>query len=171
MTVHRLRKADIKSGTGSFHERVLRRAFKKATHVKKVRMCRGCGKPKTQCDCPKSCLEASRRYNAIIEAIIAEGKAYDREPPQHGKSLSVIDFISWAIGLDPELRVIYTSFSERRSAAIGTKIEPCCSGCDLHPHPEVMVCRRESADHRDHVSLGDRAAARDPAAPRSRPSS
>jgi hypothetical protein len=24
-------------------------------------------------------------------------------PPQHGKSLSVIDFISWCIGHDPEL--------------------------------------------------------------------
>ena len=29
-------------------------------------------------------------------------------PPQHGKSLSVIDFIAWAIGHDPELRVIYS---------------------------------------------------------------
>ncbi len=36
-------------------------------------------------------------------------------PPQHGKSLSVIDFIAWAVGHDPELRVIYTSFSDRLS--------------------------------------------------------
>ena len=34
-------------------------------------------------------------------------------PPQHGKSLSVIDFIGWAIGHDPHLRVIYSSFSDR----------------------------------------------------------
>ena len=34
-------------------------------------------------------------------------------PPQHGKSLSVIDFIAWAVGKDPELRVIYSSFSDR----------------------------------------------------------
>jgi predicted phage terminase large subunit-like protein len=34
-------------------------------------------------------------------------------PPQHGKSLTVIDFIAWAIGHDPELRVIYSSFSDR----------------------------------------------------------
>jgi hypothetical protein len=34
-------------------------------------------------------------------------------PPQHGKSLTVIDFIAWAIGHDPELRVIYASFSDR----------------------------------------------------------
>ena len=36
-------------------------------------------------------------------------------PPQHGKSLSVIDFIAWAVGHDPHLRVIYTSFSDRLS--------------------------------------------------------
>ena len=34
-------------------------------------------------------------------------------PPQHGKSLSVIDFIAWAVGHDPELRVIYSSFCDR----------------------------------------------------------
>jgi hypothetical protein len=34
-------------------------------------------------------------------------------PPQHGKSLSVLDFIAWAVGQDPSLRVIYTSFSDR----------------------------------------------------------
>jgi hypothetical protein len=36
-------------------------------------------------------------------------------PPQHGKSLTVIDFIAWCVGHDPELRVIYTSFSDRLS--------------------------------------------------------
>ena len=34
-------------------------------------------------------------------------------PPQHGKSLSVIDFVAWNVGHDPELRVIYSSFSDR----------------------------------------------------------
>jgi hypothetical protein len=77
MTIHRIRKADIKSGTGSYQERVLRRRFK-AQAPKKVRMCRGCSKPKDQCDCPKSCLEASRRFNAIIEAMRAEWDAEDR---------------------------------------------------------------------------------------------
>jgi hypothetical protein len=78
MTVHRICKADIKSGTGSYQERALRRQFKQATHVKKVRMCRGCSKPKDQCDCPKSCLEASRRINAVIDALHAEWEAEDR---------------------------------------------------------------------------------------------
>jgi hypothetical protein len=34
-------------------------------------------------------------------------------PPRDGKSLSVIDFIAWAVGHDPELCVIYSSFSDR----------------------------------------------------------
>lgn len=36
-----------------------------------------------------------------------------QSPPQHGKSLQVIDFLAWAAGQDPDLRAIYTSFSER----------------------------------------------------------
>lgn len=34
-------------------------------------------------------------------------------PPQHGKSVQIIDFISWLAGKLPEYRTIYTSFSER----------------------------------------------------------
>lgn len=34
-------------------------------------------------------------------------------PPQHGKSLNVIDLIAWMVGRDPSLKVIYTSFSDR----------------------------------------------------------
>jgi predicted phage terminase large subunit-like protein len=36
-------------------------------------------------------------------------------PPQHGKSLAVIDFISWVVGHNPDMRVVYTSFSDRLS--------------------------------------------------------
>lgn len=34
-------------------------------------------------------------------------------PPQHGKSIQVVDFIAWICGHIPDLRTIYTSFSER----------------------------------------------------------
>ena len=34
-------------------------------------------------------------------------------PPQHGKSLNVIDLIAWMVGHNPNLKVIYTSFSDR----------------------------------------------------------
>ena len=44
-------------------------------------------------------------------------------PPQHGKSLSVIDFIAWAIGNDPELRVIYSSFSDRLGVRANLRLQ------------------------------------------------
>ena len=44
-------------------------------------------------------------------------------PPQHGKSLSVIDFIAWAVGHDPHLRVIYTSFSDRLSIRANLRMQ------------------------------------------------
>lgn len=47
-------------------------------------------------------LIAGRRPKLVIEA-----------PPQHGKSRMVIEFIAWLCGKNPDLKVIYTSFSER----------------------------------------------------------
>jgi hypothetical protein len=44
-------------------------------------------------------------------------------PPQHGKSLTVIDFIAWCVGHDPELRVIYTSFSDRLSIRANLRMQ------------------------------------------------
>ncbi len=34
-------------------------------------------------------------------------------PPQHGKSVQIIDFIAWLAGQNPDWRTIYTSFSDR----------------------------------------------------------
>lgn len=34
-------------------------------------------------------------------------------PPQHGKSINVIDFVAWLVGRHPELKIIFTSFSDR----------------------------------------------------------
>lgn len=34
-------------------------------------------------------------------------------PPQHGKSMQIIDFISWVAGKNPDLRKIFASYSER----------------------------------------------------------
>jgi hypothetical protein len=75
----RLKKADIKSGKGSLTERALRRRFKQATQIKKVWMCRGCSRPKTECNCPRDMREAVRRYHAVIERIRADGRALARE--------------------------------------------------------------------------------------------
>src|SRR5262245_47927891 len=34
-----------------------------------------------------------------------------QSPPQHGKSYTIIDFMSWIIGHNRDLRIIFTSFS------------------------------------------------------------
>lgn len=47
-------------------------------------------------------LQAGNRPKFVIQA-----------PPQHGKSVQVIDFLSWLAGKMPDKRAIYTSFSER----------------------------------------------------------
>jgi predicted phage terminase large subunit-like protein len=47
-------------------------------------------------------LQKGRRLKLVIQA-----------PPQHGKSEMVTDFTAWMLGHDPELKTIYTSFSER----------------------------------------------------------
>lgn len=47
-------------------------------------------------------LEAGLRPKYVIEA-----------PPQHGKSVQVIEFLAWLIGHNPDLKTFYASFSQR----------------------------------------------------------
>ena len=47
-------------------------------------------------------LNAGKRPKYVIEA-----------PPQHGKSMQIIDFIAWVSGKNPDLKTVYASFSER----------------------------------------------------------
>lgn len=44
-------------------------------------------------------------------------------PPQHGKSRQVIDFTSWAIGKDPDLKVIYASYSDSLGLVANTTLQ------------------------------------------------
>ncbi|MCL2829855.1 MAG: phage terminase large subunit [Betaproteobacteria bacterium] len=46
--------------------------------------------------------QAGKRPMLVIQA-----------PPQHGKSVQIIDFVAWLSGQNPDCRTIYTSFSER----------------------------------------------------------
>ena len=47
-------------------------------------------------------LEAGKRPKLIIEA-----------PPQHGKTSTVVEFLTWILGKRPDLKTFYASFSER----------------------------------------------------------
>ena len=46
-------------------------------------------------------LMAGLRPKLVIEA-----------PPQHGKSRMIVEFVTWMAGKNPDLKTIYTSFSE-----------------------------------------------------------
>lgn len=56
--------------------------------------------------------ERGERPKLVIEA-----------PPQHGKSVAIIDFISWMAGRDPDKRTIYGSFSERLGIRCNLKLQ------------------------------------------------
>jgi predicted phage terminase large subunit-like protein len=57
-------------------------------------------------------LFAGRRPKLVIQA-----------PPQHGKSIQAIDFIGWLSGQNPDLRTIYTSFSDRLGVRANLRLQ------------------------------------------------
>lgn len=57
-------------------------------------------------------MQAGKRPKLVIQA-----------PPQHGKSVQIIDFIAWLAGLNPDCRTIYTSFSERLGVRANLKLQ------------------------------------------------
>jgi len=57
-------------------------------------------------------LTAGRRPKLIIQA-----------PPQHGKSDTVVDFIAWLSGKNPDLRTIYASFSENLGVRANLRLQ------------------------------------------------
>ena len=58
--------------------------------------------------------EVSRELQRFYDDMVAglRPKLVLEAPPQHGKSRMVVEFISWVAGRNPDLRVIYASFSE-----------------------------------------------------------
>lgn len=57
-------------------------------------------------------MQAGKRPKLVIQA-----------PPQHGKSVQIIDFIAWLAGINPDCRTIYTSFSERLGVRANLKLQ------------------------------------------------
>jgi predicted phage terminase large subunit-like protein len=44
-------------------------------------------------------------------------------PPQHGKSVQIIDLIAWIAGLNPDKKTIYSSFSERLGVRANLRLQ------------------------------------------------
>lgn len=58
--------------------------------------------------------DAARHLQQFHDDLIAgkRPKLVIQAPPQHGKSDTIVDFIAWLSGKNPDLRTIYASFSE-----------------------------------------------------------
>lgn len=77
---------------------------------------------------------AGKRPKLVIQA-----------PPQHGKSVQIIDFISWLAGKNPSLRTIYTSFSERLGIRANLKLQRLYDSAIYHEiFPETSINKSNS---------------------------
>jgi predicted phage terminase large subunit-like protein len=58
--------------------------------------------------------EIARQLQCYYEDLVngLKPKLVIQAPPQHGKSTQILDFVGWLAGKNPDLRTIYTSFSE-----------------------------------------------------------
>ena len=59
--------------------------------------------------------EIAKEFQLFAKRLAAgeRPKLVVQAPPQHGKSMQVVDLIAWIAGRNPDLKTIYTSFSER----------------------------------------------------------
>jgi len=55
-------------------------------------------------------IELERFYDDLLAGV--RPKLVIEAPPQHGKSSMVVEFVSWVAGKNPDLKVIYASFSD-----------------------------------------------------------
>lgn len=69
--------------------------------------------------------EVCDELQAFHEAFVRgdRPKLVIEAPPQHGKSVAIIDFMAWAAGKNPDLRTIYGSFSERLGVRANLKLQ------------------------------------------------
>ena len=66
-------------------------------------------------------LELQRFYDDMIAGL--RPKTVIEAPPQHGKSRMIVEFVSWVAGKNPDLKVIYASFSDRLGVRANTNLQ------------------------------------------------
>lgn len=86
--------------------------------------------------------EMARELQAFYNRLIAgeRPKLVIEAPPQHGKSKMIVEFITWAAGKNPDLKTIYTSFSER----LGVRANLLCQRIYMSPRykkifPDTLI--------------------------------
>lgn len=67
------------------------------------------------------CEELEKFYYDFVNGL--KPKLVIQAPPQHGKSVAIIDFISWVAGHNPDCKTIYASFSERLGIKANLKLQ------------------------------------------------
>jgi predicted phage terminase large subunit-like protein len=69
--------------------------------------------------------EVAIKLQQFYEEFIAglKPKLVIEAPPQHGKSVQIIEFIAWLCGHNPDWRVIYTSFSDRLGVRANLRLQ------------------------------------------------
>lgn len=68
-------------------------------------------------------------------------------PPQHGKSIQIIDLISWLAGRSPDKKAIYTSFSARLGIRANLRIRRAVSSSmygRIFPETHINGCRPDT---------------------------
>lgn len=97
-------------------------------------------------------MQSGKRPKLVIQA-----------PPQHGKSVQVVDFIAWLAGKNPDCRTIYTSFSERLGVRANLKLQRLYSSAiysDIFPQVKMgsggaggadAIRNREILEYCDHT--------------------
>lgn len=69
--------------------------------------------------------EIAAQLQAFAVAFLAGEKPQlvIQAPPQHGKSVQIIDLIAWVAGKDPDKKTIYSSFSERLGVRANLRLQ------------------------------------------------
>lgn len=69
-------------------------------------------------------------------------------PPQHGKSVQIIDYITWLAGKYPHLRKIFASFSERLGVRANLRIRRICRSVEfLEVFPAFQLPTRQDKNY------------------------
>lgn len=94
--------------------------------------------------------ESARVLQQFYEDLISGKKPILvlQAPPQHGKSIMVIDFISWIAGKIPELQTILASFSDRLGTRANLRLRR-IMGSELYQliFPAVQLPTRKDKDY------------------------
>lgn len=93
--------------------------------------------------------EVAEELQRFAEEFIAGNnpKLVITAPPQHGKSVQIIDLIAWLAGKDPSKKVIYTSFSNRLGIRANLRVRRMMANTmygRIFPETHIYGCRPDT---------------------------